>query len=265
MLPHAPNHRDRGFSFIELLAYMAIAALLVLAAVPQFGNYREKAAITNLMGDLRDAASAMEASWGDAQAYPATLPTSARASAGGTLTVARASDATYCLDGVSAKADGAWHFSPEAGLERGSCAQVGYGASIQSVFQPHCRTPESLAAAATYAGYLRGPEVRRAVLATAAVLDSSEATRAALTAESRTASKAALDAKAVMTRATQGQALGGRELVATVAEPIDWMTQNASTLSTSYAPGQGKALEAAFWARANSIDTNIMLACQRQG
>ncbi|BDZ52793.1 hypothetical protein GCM10025867_50340 (plasmid) [Frondihabitans sucicola] len=52
---------DLGFSFIELLAYIAIAALLILAAVPQFGQYREKARLSVLRDDTHNAALAAEA------------------------------------------------------------------------------------------------------------------------------------------------------------------------------------------------------------
>ena len=52
---------DRGFSFIELLAYMAIAALLILAAVPQFNNYRGAARDAATMNDVKNAAIAVEA------------------------------------------------------------------------------------------------------------------------------------------------------------------------------------------------------------
>ena len=53
---------DRGFSFIELLAYMAIAALLILAAIPQFSAYRERALVSNLQNDVRNASLSAEAS-----------------------------------------------------------------------------------------------------------------------------------------------------------------------------------------------------------
>lgn len=53
--------RDRGFSFIELLAYMAIAALLILAAIPQFNNYRGQARDQATMNDVRNVAVAYEA------------------------------------------------------------------------------------------------------------------------------------------------------------------------------------------------------------
>lgn len=51
---------DRGFSFIELLAYMAIAALLILAAIPQFNQYRQKAVVSNLENDVHNASIAAE-------------------------------------------------------------------------------------------------------------------------------------------------------------------------------------------------------------
>lgn len=57
----SPSKRvDAGFSFIELLAYMAIAALLVLAAVPQFNAYRAKAIDHNTRSDVRNIAAAYE-------------------------------------------------------------------------------------------------------------------------------------------------------------------------------------------------------------
>ncbi|BDZ52658.1 hypothetical protein GCM10025867_48990 (plasmid) [Frondihabitans sucicola] len=74
--------RDRGFSFIELLAYMAIAALLILAAIPQFNAYRDKAAVSNLQSDLRNAATDMEANVTADGTYPASLPSSVRVSRG---------------------------------------------------------------------------------------------------------------------------------------------------------------------------------------
>ncbi|BDZ52613.1 hypothetical protein GCM10025867_48540 (plasmid) [Frondihabitans sucicola] len=63
---------DNGFSFIELLAYMAIAALLILAAIPQFNQYREKAAISNLQSDARNLATTIEADYTTSLTYPAT-------------------------------------------------------------------------------------------------------------------------------------------------------------------------------------------------
>jgi len=52
---------DRGFSFVELLAYMAIAALLILAAIPQFGTYRGLARDAAVQDDVQTVAYAIEA------------------------------------------------------------------------------------------------------------------------------------------------------------------------------------------------------------
>lgn len=62
--------RDAGFSFIELLAYMAIAALLILAAVPQFENYRGRAWDSNITDDLRSISSTVEGATGANSIYP---------------------------------------------------------------------------------------------------------------------------------------------------------------------------------------------------
>jgi len=65
--------KDGGFSFIELLAYMAIAALLILAAIPQFNQYRTKAVISNMQSDARNLATTIEAQYTTDLAYPATV------------------------------------------------------------------------------------------------------------------------------------------------------------------------------------------------
>jgi len=61
-MPRLFRRDDRGFSFVELLAYIAIAALLILAALPQYSAYRERAALSVLQDDVRSAALAAEAS-----------------------------------------------------------------------------------------------------------------------------------------------------------------------------------------------------------
>ena len=73
------RRRDDGFSFIELLAYMAIAALLILAAIPQFSNYRGQAADLNIKTDLRSIAAYQEASRIDGSGYQRAWTTDAGA------------------------------------------------------------------------------------------------------------------------------------------------------------------------------------------
>ena len=68
----ARKTEDGGFSFIELLAYMAIAALLILAAIPQFNQYRQKAIVSNMQSDARNIAVSIEAEYTSSLAYPAS-------------------------------------------------------------------------------------------------------------------------------------------------------------------------------------------------
>lgn len=70
---HLRRAEDSGFSFVELLAYMAIAALLILSAVPQFNAYRTKATVTNMRADIRNVATAIEAELTTTQTYVAAL------------------------------------------------------------------------------------------------------------------------------------------------------------------------------------------------
>jgi len=71
--PTGVRLRDGGFSFIELLAYMAIAALLILAAVPQFSNYRDRAYDHEVMADFDNFMLDNEAYAVDAGAYATSM------------------------------------------------------------------------------------------------------------------------------------------------------------------------------------------------
>jgi Tfp pilus assembly protein PilE len=85
--------KDGGFSFIELLAYMAIAALLILAAIPQFNQYRTKAVISNMQSDARNIATTIEAQYTTDLAYPATVTTVAQVVKIGATDTQKISDA----------------------------------------------------------------------------------------------------------------------------------------------------------------------------
>jgi len=67
--PPSQRRIDSGFSFIELLAYIAIAALLILAAIPQFSNYRGHAYDQQVLADLATFQAASESYVIDAGVY----------------------------------------------------------------------------------------------------------------------------------------------------------------------------------------------------
>lgn len=54
------GHGDEGFSLIEIMAGMAIIAILAMAVLPQFNKYFERAAIQNLSGEINNAALLVE-------------------------------------------------------------------------------------------------------------------------------------------------------------------------------------------------------------
>src|SRR5690349_6421617 len=47
------KHRDRGFSFLEVLSVVAIAGVILLAALPAFSSMRRRAAVRSAAAELR--------------------------------------------------------------------------------------------------------------------------------------------------------------------------------------------------------------------
>lgn len=61
--PAGRKRRDGGFSLIEIMAGMAIIAILALAILPQFSKYFERAAVQNLSADVSNTALTVEADY----------------------------------------------------------------------------------------------------------------------------------------------------------------------------------------------------------
>ena len=57
------KRRDAGFSLIEIMAGMAIIAILALAILPQFSKYFERAAVQNLSTEVSNAALTVESDY----------------------------------------------------------------------------------------------------------------------------------------------------------------------------------------------------------
>ncbi len=64
------DRQEKGFTLIELLIVVAIIGILAAIAIPQFSTYRQKGYNSGAMADLRNARTAIEASYIDNRSYP---------------------------------------------------------------------------------------------------------------------------------------------------------------------------------------------------
>lgn len=91
----------RGFTLVEILTVVAILAILVSASIVGYGAWRQRAAQTELVSDLRAAAAAMTAYRTFYNGYPTSLPADYHKSENVTATLKYVASATYCIEATT--------------------------------------------------------------------------------------------------------------------------------------------------------------------
>jgi prepilin-type N-terminal cleavage/methylation domain-containing protein len=62
-----------AFSLVELLVVLVITGLLAVIAIPQFISYQSRAVDSQMKGDLKNAAQAMESYFAENKVYPTSV------------------------------------------------------------------------------------------------------------------------------------------------------------------------------------------------
>ncbi len=73
MLSRLTNKDQKGFTLIELMIVIAIIGILAAIAIPQFSAYRTRSYNSAANSDIRNACTAQEAYYVDAQSYSEAL------------------------------------------------------------------------------------------------------------------------------------------------------------------------------------------------
>jgi prepilin-type N-terminal cleavage/methylation domain-containing protein len=73
MLTKLSRNNEKGFTLIELMIVIAIIGILAAIAIPQFTNYKRRAANSASMSDLKNMATAQEVYHTDNNTYTSTV------------------------------------------------------------------------------------------------------------------------------------------------------------------------------------------------
>lgn len=93
--------KNRGFTIIEVVTVITVIGILTGLSIFAIGDWRRRTAQAEVASDLNSVASAMESARNFSTGYPATIPTTFKASTNVTVTLKSSTSSTYCAEAAS--------------------------------------------------------------------------------------------------------------------------------------------------------------------
>ena len=90
--------KHKGFTIVELVVVIAVIGILAGITVVGYGAWRDRAAKTEVMSDLRNAALAMKNELNFNNKYPTTMPDSYKVSPNVVVEMIQSPDTAYCIN-----------------------------------------------------------------------------------------------------------------------------------------------------------------------
>lgn len=118
------NRGDLGFTLVELFVIIAVLSILVTITIFFIGDWRGRAAQTEVKHGLLNAAAAMEDARNFGTGYPATIPGTyaANPTPGVSVQLMSSTPSTFCINGWSiARADVRFYVTHQTSPAPGNC------------------------------------------------------------------------------------------------------------------------------------------------
>lgn len=95
------NHKQHGFTIVELLIMIAVITILAGIVIFAFGSWRQRTAVAEVNSALSSVADGMKNARNFNNAFPTSIPTDVTINSGVTVTYISGTTSTYCVEGVS--------------------------------------------------------------------------------------------------------------------------------------------------------------------
>jgi prepilin-type N-terminal cleavage/methylation domain-containing protein len=95
------REQSKGFTIVEIVVVVVVLSILSTIGYFAIQGWRTRTAQGEVSSDLNQAVSAMEAARTFSSGYPASIPTTFKASANVTVTLKTVTATSFCMEGAS--------------------------------------------------------------------------------------------------------------------------------------------------------------------